>query len=738
MPEHGHDVCPHCDVVLQGSEATCPSCSGPLFGIAPKKPIIPDTEPENTTVTIDNVAVPTYTPPASNDSIVDESAEDLVQRGEMLSAEGRHSDALSLFDRAIEIDASNHMAWFNKGVMNEAMGDAQEAIDSFQTALKHCAGHGAASANLAVILQRMGQTGDAKQHARNGLAAYPGHPALLEIVNSPDTETTIEEMPIQNDVGIEVEAVEELPPEPEEVADVWAEPQGTVKSLESPAPVEEMVADETVIDLDALANSAKEMIRNGDAAGALESLRAHLPAAAAEHAPCWRVAAGAMARLDLVDAAINAFEYALELDQTDASTWFNLGSLRKKNQDLAGALSGFQSAFKLDMGYVKAANGLATAALEMGQIDVSIDAFRALVALEPSHASAMIFAELLIDLAEGEGRVLELDATIPTTLPAGPEMAMEALKYLHESEIQLRARAFSLIGDHAQSVTLWKGLVAEDKNNPELWLGLARTLSAAGSEEKAAACREKARGLGADVAEPEPQLEIQAEPVHEPVDEVNEEDPWSAFSEPVPEEVTEPEPQITTEEIIAHEAALDTIKDPEPITYEPVNPEVDLAAAALEAQSNSTQEHQVLPDSSSVANQDIEWYNKGNELLNKDRYSEALSCFDRALPSFKDDKAMAIKILNGRGNCFYYLQQYKEAIENYYKAFGIDKSLTTGKALYNMGTAYAELGAYKDAIHCFKQSIGKEVGESLSGENKKRAKEQIRLCKKLLKEQNKR
>ena len=146
-------------------------------------------------------------------------------------------------------------------------------------------------------------------------------------------------------------------------------------------------------------------------------------------------------------------------------------------------------------------------------------------------------------------------------------------------------------------------------------------------------------------------------------------------------------------------------------------------------------DHTVLPDSSSVANQDIEWYNKGNELLNKDRYSEALSCFDRALPSFKDDKAMAIKILNGRGNCFYYLNQYKDAIENYYKAFGIDKSLTTGKALNNMGTAYAELESYDNAIHCFNQSIGKDVGEPLDGQNKKRAKEQIRLCKKLLKEQ---
>ena len=96
---------------------------------------------------------------------------------------------------------------------------------------------------------------------------------------------------------------------------------------------------------------------------------------------------------------------------------------------------------------------------------------------------------------------------------------------------------------------------------------------------------------------------------------------------------------------------------------------------------------------------------------------------------------MAIKILNGRGNCFYYLNQYKDAIENYYKAFGIDKSLTTGKALYNMGTAYAELESYDNAIHCFNQSIGKDVGEPLDGQNKKRAKEQIRLCKKLLKEQ---
>ena len=71
------------------------------------------------------------------------------------------------------------------------------------------------------------------------------------------------------------------------------------------------------------------------------------------------------------------------------------------------------------------------------------------------------------------------------------------------------------------------------------------------------------------------------------------------------------------------------------------------------------------------------------------------------------------------------------------KAFGIDKGLTKGSALYNMGTSYAELESYENAIHCFNQSFGKDVGEPLSGENKKRAKEQIRRCKILLKEQKK-
>ena len=770
MPEHGHDVCPHCEHPLTGSEVTCPKCSRPLFGIAAKGTQSTD----NSTVTIDNVAVPTYTPnsvdgipsgsvvtdPTPVEDPVELTADELIQQGEVLSIEGQHSEALRCFNQAIAMDPSKHMAWFNRGVVSEATGDVHDAIQSFKLALQNSPGHGAASANLAVLLQRLGHAADAVEHAQNGLVAFPGHPALLEIISGAGAQAPVIQLQTKSNEDMidsspdEVLSDQEPDVEPESS---WAQPNGNIKSLGTAIPTAESIPIESIqkeiLDLDQLAEDATAMIREGNPAGALESLRPHLPEAAAEHGPCWRVAAGAMARLDLTDAAINAFEYATDLDPNDASAWFNQGALKKKSQDTEGAMHCFQTAFGLDPQYVKAANGLALVALDIGKADIAIDAFRALLSLEPTHASGLIFAELLIDLAEGEGRAIEFDMNLPTTLPAGPEMATEALRFLSEEASVLQARAYSIAGKHAESVTIWKQLLEVDKSNSDLWLGLARTLSAAGSEEKAAVCRQKARELGAEVSEPDPVIvdltpvdepEVVSETVDEPEtplviddDDDDGDDPWGALSEsdePTPQSDDVLEPQITTEEIMAHESALDSVVAPEPVASE-VNPEVDLAAAALEAQSQNMAEHTVLPDSSSVANQDIEWYNKGNELLNKDRYSEALSCFDRALPSFKDDKAMAIKILNGRGNCFYYLNQYKDAIENYYKAFGIDKTLTTGKALYNMGTAYAELESYDNAIHCFNQSIGKEVGEPLDGQNKKRAKEQIRLCKKLLKEQ---
>ena len=56
-------------------------------------------------------------------------------------------------------------------------------------------------------------------------------------------------------------------------------------------------------------------------------------------------------------------------------------------------------------------------------------------------------------------------------------------------------RALSAAGNHTDSVKCWKGMIQSDKNNPELWTGLARSLEAAGDMATAQRCHEKAHLL---------------------------------------------------------------------------------------------------------------------------------------------------------------------------------------------------------------------------------------------------
>ena len=169
------------------------------------------------------------------------------------------------------------------------------------------------------------------------------------------------------------------------------------------------------------------------------------------------------------------------------------------------------------------------------------------------------------------------------------------------------------------------------------------------------------------------------------------------------------------------------------VVEQEVNVEVDLAKAALDATAMVQANPVISADSSSVANQDISWYNQGIQLMEDGKYREALSSFDRALPSFANDNQMVIRILNGRGNAFYFLEEYPACVESYHKAMMIDPSNVRGQTLYNMGTAYAEMERFPDAIKCYEQSIPR----GLSDAEAKRAKEQIRRCTILEKERKK-
>ena len=246
MPEHGHETCPHCDSDLDGREAACPNCDGALFGVPPKRSstvkeklseaseavsegvqkVVDRVEPvvEKMTETVGEHVIPVFrmVGEAGSDLVVktseaassikgrmtsdsadeeEESETDgdsevateedggidmdaLLADGEQLGREGKSKEALSKFNQVIAADASNAMAWFNRGVVHEMSGDVEEAQKSFTICLDMQADHGPAAANLAVLLSRTGETADAARWAHIGLRSFPSHPLLSEIADS--------------------------------------------------------------------------------------------------------------------------------------------------------------------------------------------------------------------------------------------------------------------------------------------------------------------------------------------------------------------------------------------------------------------------------------------------------------------------------------------------------------------------------------------------------------------------
>lgn len=742
--------------------------------------------------------------------------DEMLDKGEMLVAEGREQQALKLFNQVIAEDPGNGMAWFNRGIVHEMSGQIDDAKKAFKVCIDMQSDHGPAAANLAVLLERDGDISQAAKMARLALNAFPSHGDLTRIASlSPESadEQAVKETPPP---VAEPEPTPAPAPAPAPVATVAPEPAPTPE----PAP-QPQVAPQPALDIDAIVEEAANLVKQDKAEDALELLRDLLHNEAAEHPRAWRIAAASMARLSLTDSAIEAFTYALDLDNSDAASWFNLGALHRRNGHDEAAITCYNAALSLKPDYTKASATLAEIHTESGDLVAAIDAWRSLLEVEPTHPGSTTFAEILVAIGEGEGEVLEMATELPTTMPEGPELASEAMKYIPDngvsSNVMLKARALTLTGAYPEAVKAWRSLVEHDRENPDLWTGMMKTFIAAGDRATAEKCRQKIHSLtgsspemetvsestpepvstpepepapepapsepqesakpaGAvnlfatpETAAEEPQVEetapvAEALSIDEPVSEAAVEsapepaveedsgdtwgdDPWGDDAWGEPEDKAAPSTEeseaseVAAAEITAAEAVLETVSEPEVELAVHSSPEVDLAKAALDAQSvaaagaDSSSVGQV--DSSSVANQDVQWYNKGLTLLADEKYTEALACFDKALPSFLNDDEMVVRILNARGNAFYYLKNFKDCIDSYIKAQKVDPSRVTGATLYNMGTAYAEVERYDDAIKCFEYAMSKKRVSPLEGDHAKMAKEQIRRCKLLHKEQQK-
>ena len=695
----------------------------------------------------------------------EEMVEVLLTVGEERSRRDDVKGALAAFNKAIALDPSCDMAWFNRGVLLEAQQDARGARQSFQICLDLNDQHAPATANLSILLERIGDLEGAYSMAEKALVFFPGHPALvqlrerckdsgisvsmeamqpsLEVTQSVDmkvVEEIAEESGIENPEDLLQEAIHHDHDEDAELsveelksaADVVVAQQEITREIEPEVPDLPEPEAEPAVDIDALVEQATASIKDGNPKEALALLKPHLKTIGAQHAAAWRIAGGAMARLDLDNHAIAAMTHAQNLEPSHAPGWFNLGSVQQRSDLTQEALTSYNRAIEADAGYVKAAEKMADLAKEKGLIESYMEAARTLISMENAHPIRGDFIEMLLQLAQGESDVLDQVSGLPPTLPAGPEMAKEALEFMDKEPSPSRARALSLSLQHSDAVLMWKELIKQEQHSSDHWTGLARSLEQAGDLETAQKCHSKAVSLANAEGDAPPTATQAPEPI-------------AITPQPAP---TTPEPSIVgsldsgAESTVqatpstpllmespavqsAHASLLLTPIEPQQKAVESTpQPEVDLAKAALDAAQTVANNVPQSTTSNAIANQDVTWFNQGVQLIDDKKYKEALSCFDRALPAFAGDDAMIIRILNNRGNAYYFLEEYPKCVESYHQAMLIRPTEVRGETLYNMGTAYAEMERYKDAIKCFEQAIPR----GLADEAKRRAKDQIRRC----------
>ena len=717
----------------------------------------------------------------------------LVSEGEALAAAGKPSEASEKFRNAIALDPTNADCWFNLGVVQEQMGNADESIKSFQVALVHKSNHGPAMANLAVLMDAVGDNDASKMAnmALEYFPGHPVLIQISNSKPSNSSESITENTPLNNQsesivnidsstptaglvIGAKTSSVNDIP---ELVNDEFTEENPTedqepMKEISHTSEIDspEIVEAEWGAEQDNEMNRAADMLRNGDSSEVITMIEGEFIQKYSTQARPHKILGAAYALQGRVEDAISSFTTGLNLDNNDAPGWYNLGRLHIRNGYPDAGFTCFTASQMVDSSHISSARSIVEYLRERDDYSKLVPAWIHLSTLEDLGETSSELAKILVEIGEGESIMIESNPDLPRTLPEGPELGRTAVDLLKGEQSELMVRALSLSGDHTEATRICKSILERNTEDPLSWRLMAKVLESQGNSDRANQCRDKANKLegGIELLNQEPN-EQYAEPQQEIPDSVeiiettetiiqtdeDEVDPWSDLVEdgeigrsinenvldepeidsPISPVIQEDNPDIVSDTVEESSISASDLLAPveqEQVLSEPEpKPEVDLAKAALDAASKMIPDSNVAAtsDSGAMSNSSVEWYNKALFLMEDKKYSEALSCFDKALLGAAEDEDLAIRVLNGRGHAFYYMEQYPEAIKAYFEAMRINKDKVTGATLYNMGTAYAFVELYDDAIKCFKQAMPRGLEDS----QKKMCKEQIKRCNELQK-----
>ena len=369
--------------------------------------------------------------------------------------------------------------------------------------------------------------------------------------------------------------------------------------------------------------------------------------------------------------AILTYLDALRMDENNATAWFCLGVLYSKTGSSKDAVEAFE---KCDEKYPDHPPTLANLAYLLEESEperASNFAKRALPHLEQDEKLNNIAS---ISKPEETQELVFIESQPINEDPADKILDIGISPDSVESSRQEEARALSSSGDHSTAVSIWKDLLEQTPDSPEVWRGLGEALSSAGYEDRAVQCMKRADQIESDTNE-------------------------------------QSEPEIST-------GIHDDVDDDEL-----------LLIAADEVRSAPVVEERGSLDDS------LGWYNMGINLLNDGKNDEALSSFEKAIGGCPSSEVeLRVKAQNGRGNALYNEGRYPESIVAYHTAIGLDPKAVSGRTLFNMGSSYAAVEMFDDAIKCFSQSLERGLDESEA----ELCEKQISRCRVLAREQAKR
>jgi len=587
---------------------------------------------------------------SQGECVVKRTVIDLLEEASTKASSGDLMGAMESYGRAIDIDAESASAWYGMGVMQAKRGNTADAVSAFDRALNLNPDHAPTNANLAVLLEGSDSI-RASELARK---------ALLSISDLKDLDRIASMHPVDDSplltskVAVEeIEIIEEAP------------------MLESnPVDEEPPLLQSTAVlrDIEEVISEARVHLQSGLFQEALDSIQPRLEGDSSSNHELWSICGLCLSKLGHDEDAIQAMEYAISIGEDQAKMHFNLAQLLRKSGRVEEAMQSLANALLSDPAHINSLVARGEIFADKGESDLAVRNWRQVVTIDSENPINIRLEELeeeesqkFADLSSEEN--LEVDEI--------REDGQVEPSFVETKSYKItKAQELTESGEHVAAVNAWKELLEEDNQSAQIWHGLADALSMAGHIDRAQQCRQRASFL--EQEEQSSLLDADAET------------------------------------------------------------EADLIEAAIEAEQISSR---LPPSEEESVNVCIEWYNKGLNMLTEENGLEALNCFERAIGGApREERELRIRAQNGRGHALYQLTRYPESIQAYHAAISMDPAGVTGRSLYNMGSSYAAVELYSDAIKCFEQALGRglDTGDTAV------CKTQINRCRLLHKEQKKR